>query len=273
VLKRVKATALQMVRKVANAAGIEIRRLRTSREPTALETLQVLQCLRHHSVDLPEFRFLEFASSVMNHSTSQSLQDAFMLFERTAETPGYFVEFGAGDGVALSNTYMLEKHYGWTGILAEPARRWQQELPENRSCSICLDCVWHKTGETLIFNETSNADHSTIDLFTDVDYHRERRADGVRYPVTTVSLTDLLARFDAPDVIDYLSIDTEGSELVILQAFDFERYDVRCITVEHNYTPQRTALAELLARKGFVRKFQSLSGADDWYVKSGAKAR
>ena len=40
-------------------------------------------------------------------------------------------------------------------------------------------------------------------------------------------------------IIDYLSIDTEGSEYRILKAFNFERYTFRCITVEHNQTKNR----------------------------------
>ena len=52
-----------------------------------------------------------------------------------------------------------------------------------------------------------------------------------------------------------------------MSAFDFGRYDVRVITVEHNYTPKRENIHELLAGQGFTRKFESLSQWDDWYIK------
>jgi hypothetical protein len=72
----------------------------------------------------------------------------------------------------------------------------------------------------------------------------------------------------APDEIDFLSIDTEGSEFDILNAFDFSQRRIRTITVEHNHTPARDAIHELLCRKGFVRKMESISAFDDWYVEA-----
>ena len=119
-----------------------------------------------------------------------------------------------------------------------------------------------------LFNQPSIAAHSTIDSFSDVDLHAASRSDGLRYEVETVSLNDLLAFWNAPRRIDYLSIDTEGSELDILQHFDFAAYDVRLITVEHNHTAQRPLIHDLLTAKGFRRKFESLSNVDDWYVRS-----
>jgi Methyltransferase FkbM domain len=93
-----------------------------------------------------------------------------------------------------------------------------------------------------------------------------RRA-GNRYTVHTVSLNDLLEQHGAPGKIDYLSVDTEGSELRILSAFDFEKYSVDVINVEHNFTVDREAIHALLVSKGFVRKFEMLSLFDDWYVR------
>lgn len=85
--------------------------------------------------------------------------------------------------------------------------------------------------------------------------------------MSTISLNDLLSRFEAPREIDYLSIDTEGSELDILSALDFDRWNIKLITVEHNRTPMRKGLFDLLTSKGYRRKLESISFMDDWYIR------
>jgi hypothetical protein len=67
-------------------------------------------------------------------------------------------------------------------------------------------------------------------------------------------------------VIDYLSIDTEGSEYEILANFDFSKHRFRVITCEHNYTQERDKIHTLLTEKGYLRKFEDVSQFDDWYV-------
>ncbi|MDR2214600.1 MAG: hypothetical protein LBE59_02025, partial [Nevskiaceae bacterium] len=67
---------------------------------------------------------------------SQNRQDLFALCENGFKRNGYFVEFGATDGVNGSNSYLLEKSFGWQGIVAEPARCWHAQLRANRSCAI-----------------------------------------------------------------------------------------------------------------------------------------
>jgi hypothetical protein len=86
------------------------------------------------------------------------------------------------------------------------------------------------------------------------------------YDVRTISLLDLLRKYHAPTHVDYLSIDTEGSEYEILNAFDFTEYSFGVITVEHNYTPQRELIFELLSRNGYKRIYTEISRFDDWYV-------
>jgi methyltransferase FkbM-like protein len=83
-----------------------------------------------------------------------------------------------------------------------------------------------------------------------------------------VSLNDLLRTHNAPREIDFMSVDTEGSEGDILKAFDFGKYDVKVMTVEHNFVePKRGEIHDLLTANGFVRIFEALSKFDDWYVK------
>jgi FkbM family methyltransferase len=203
---------------------------------------------------------------LQSKAKSQLNQDMFVLSELGFKRDGYFVEFGATNGVDLSNTHLLEKEMGWTGILAEPAKIWSEDLAKNRNCHIDYDCVWSKSGEVLEFNEVNAAELSTIDTFSSVDRHAATRTSGTKYPVNTISLLDLLKKYDAPKVIDYLSIDTEGSEFEILNAFDFDAYKFKVITCEHNFTPMRDKIYDLLTSKGYTRKFTNLSKFDDWYV-------
>jgi FkbM family methyltransferase len=177
------------------------------------------------------------------------------------------VEFGATNGVDLSNTYLLETKFGWTGILAEPAKVWHDALKANRGdCHIDFDCVWAETGRTLRFTEPEAAELSTIRGYAGLDEHAAARFFGKIYDVNTISLLDLLKKYNAPKEIDYLSIDTEGSEFDILSAFDFDAYQFRVITCEHNYTPMREKIYALLTSKGYTRKFPNLSRFDDWYI-------
>lgn len=199
-------------------------------------------------------------------SRSQIRQDLFVLGRLGFPRGGFFVEFGATDGVGLSNSYLLETEFGWDGIVAEPARMWTNALRDNRLCAVDTRCVWSQSGKKLLFRETTVGELSTLDIFAASDSHAEARERGRAYEVETVSLLDLLVQHSAPEMIDYLSMDTEGSELEILESFDFSRYSFRVITVEHNFTSQRPKIRKLLERHGYARVHEEVSQIDDWYV-------
>lgn len=201
-------------------------------------------------------------------SQAQLKQDLFVLSELGLKRGGFFVEFGAASGKELSNTWLLEKHFGWTGILAEPARCWHERLAANRSCIIDHDCVWKSTGAQLGFLEAAQPELCTLDGFQHVNLPEKASAAATRYQVKTVSLADLLVRHHAPAELDYLSIDTEGSEFEILRDFDFARYPFKVITCEHNFTPAREKIHALLTAAGYVRKYAKFSDFDDWYVRA-----
>jgi len=201
-------------------------------------------------------------------SKSQIKQDIFVLSETGFKRNGYFVEFGATDGISLSNTYLLETKFNWKGIVAEPLKSKYSELIKNRTCHVEDLCVWSESGKVLEFNETPCSDLSTINQFSSSDLHIESRRCGNIFSVETISLYDLLEKYNAPRYIDYLSIDTEGSEYEILKNFDFEKYTFKVITCEHNHTEMRDKIFTLMTTKGYVRKYENLSQFDDWYVKN-----
>ena len=198
------------------------------------------------------------------YSKSQLAQDLFVMSELNFKKNGFFVEFGSTDGIDLSNSFLLEKKFFWKGILAEPAKEWHKDLIQNRDVFIEKNCVWHSSNKILTFNEVGVL--STIDSFSNLDIHAETRVEGKKYKVKTISLEDLLDKYNAPKIIDYLSIDTEGSEYDILSSFNFEKYKFRVITCEHNFTSNREKIFNLLSDKGYERKYSKISKFDDWYV-------
>lgn len=209
---------------------------------------------------------LQFIISNQFLSNSQLYQDLFVLFQTNKKEGGYFVEFGGADGLTLSNTLLLERTYKWSGILAEPGIIWHEALLKNRVCKIDKRCVWKRNGERLTFKQTLVPELSTIEEYSQFDNHKELRNDFVTYEVETITLESLLSDAGAPSVIDYLSIDTEGSEFEILSSFNFDRYIFKIITVEHNYTPMREKINILLLSKGYKRVYEEVSLFDDWYV-------
>lgn len=204
---------------------------------------------------------------ICQSSKSQLGQDLLALGMFGPNHRGFFVEFGATDGVEYSNSWLLEKRFGWTGILAEPGRAWHRDLLKNRSCNIDKRCVYSSSGEEVMFSEVKEARAlSTISRFMDVDHHKTRRENQTSYLVPTVSLKDLLDFHKAPRRIDFISIDTEGSEFEILNAFDFNAYSFSLMCVEHNFTANRIRIHDLLASHGYKRVYTELSEFDDWYV-------
>jgi FkbM family methyltransferase len=215
----------------------------------------------------PEMQFLGQLLKSAHVSNSQIFQDIWVLFETEEKRRGFFVEFGATNGKHISNSYLLERSYGWDGILAEPAPIWHQQLSEARTCEISHKCVWAKTGETRKFRQTKDPALSTLDDFAERDLHAPARTEADEIHVETISLNDLLVEHKAPRTIDYMSIDTEGSELSILESFDFDKYDVRLVSVEHNFTANEAELDRLMIANGYERRFREFTFFDAWYRK------
>ena len=201
------------------------------------------------------------------YSKSQLMQDVFVLHQLNFKKEGFFVEFGATNGIDFSNSHLLEKEFNWKGILAEPGNIWHTALKVNRTSFIEEKCIWINSSSILEFNEVASPELSTISSFQNKDdWATSQRLKSVSYQVETISLEDLLNKYKAPKIIDYLSIDTEGSEFEILNNFNFSKYRFRVITCEHNYTADREKILALLSKNGYYRKYAFLSKWDDWYV-------
>jgi FkbM family methyltransferase len=212
----------------------------------------------------------------LNHSKSQLGQDIFALAHtlRNRQTKhGFFVEIGASDGVRFSNTWLMEKHLGWQGILAEPAKSRHLELKRNRTCHIDTRAVFEETGILMNFLDIdSKSGYAELSGLKDYSLNDDRGSIrnemATHYDVSTVSLNDLFATYNAPPYINFLSIDTEGSELQVLNSVDLNQYSFDVICIEHNFNKIiQDKIYKLLSKAGYTRVHQESSAWDDWYTK------
>jgi FkbM family methyltransferase len=170
--------------------------------------------------------------------------------------PGFFLDVGMADGMRLSNTYMLEEK-GWRGIGIDP-------FPTNPQCrpnTIIEECAVFSYPASLNFIRAGclgGIEQSISPL------HLNKIKDKPRTTVKAVTLASILDKHNAPNFIEYLSLDVEGAEYDILSTFPFDRYTFGCMTIEHNFGPTRQKIRQLLETHGY--KHMKGVRFDDWYV-------
>ena len=197
-------------------------------------------------------------------SNSQILQDLFVDYMLN-KSSGFFCEVGACDGKVHSNTLWLEENKGWTGILCEPSIQFREKIKQNRpNCIIEEQPVFSEN-----MSEIKFIDQKGGRSFIDYSFKSDNilANDFKTMKLKTISLNNLFSKYSIKNV-DYLSLDTEGSEYEILKSLDFKLYSPTVITVEHNFKNEiRKKIYSLLVKRGYKRYFTQISRFDDWYVK------
>ena len=158
---------------------------------------------------------------------------------------GFFVELGANDGVAQSNTLHFERELGWKGVLIEPIPH--QFLACLKNCSrenkiICAACVPNGYDKEFVKIIYSNLMSIAPDFPSDVGdpwtHARVGRQFLCPYEENFVfgavarTLTSILIESHAPSMIDILSIDVEGNEIDVLRGLDFDVFKFKNIVIE-----------------------------------------
>lgn len=166
---------------------------------------------------------------------------------------GFFLDLAAGDGIYLSNTYVLEKKYGWNGICIEANGEFFFKLKNNRGCiceNVCIDGEEH----TVKFTKQKELSGGIIDSDTD------NKAEANYVLKKTTTLKEILQKHNAPKVIDYFSLDVEGAETRIMESFPFKDYVFSAMTIER---PGKL-LKSILKREGYV--IVGVNSCDKLYI-------
>ena len=140
---------------------------------------------------------------------------------------GVFIELGAFDGITQSNTYFFELNRGWSGILIEPSKTSFDLCCKNRPNSKVINCccVSNTYTSDAIFGDFNSTLMSSV--------NGDRLQSGNLIEINAMTLEKILDENINPSTeIDFLSLDTEGYELNVLQGLNLNKYRPKYLLIE-----------------------------------------
>ena len=157
---------------------------------------------------------------------------------------GFFVEAGANNGLAQSNTLYFEKYYGWKGVLVEPIPELADQCRKNRPGSVVENAalVPFDFGARSIamrycglMSLVKGAMKSEAEDLSHVKIGCEiQKITSYEVQVPARTLTSVLDQYQVGG-IDLMSLDVEGFELNVLRGLDLDKYRPKFILVEARF--------------------------------------
>jgi len=197
--------------------------------------------------------------------TSQAGQDLIVDRLLSGKRGGTFVDVGGYDGVTGSNTLFLELFRGWTGVLVEPVPDQLEAARAVRRCPCLGVGVGPEAGRAEFIEVTAGYTQmsglaATYDATMLEAVRKDPRHAETRREIEIRTLPDLLdeAGLTAPD---FVSLDIEGGEIAVLEAFPFDAYSVGIWAIENNTNAPR--IHEIMTAAGY--ELAELCGPDEIY--------
>mmetsp|Transcript_13822 Transcript_13822/g.26030 ORF Transcript_13822/g.26030 Transcript_13822/m.26030 type:complete len:212 (+) Transcript_13822:54-689(+) len=179
------------------------------------------------------------------------------LQRKTTATEKYFVDLAANDAATFSNTLHVEQN-GWTGLCIEPNPRYWYRLAAFRKCTIVGAFVGGTEDGKEVDVILSNHVYGGI-VGEGLD-NEKKKAEEKR---NLVSISTIFKETLVPNVIDYMTLDVEGAESLVMQDFPFDTYKILFLTIER----PKDDLKELLEKNRYrtISKDISNFGETLWF--------
>ncbi len=177
---------------------------------------------------------------------------------------GFYVDIGANDPKRFNNTYKFYR-MGWNGINIEPSVECFQKLRMTRRRDINLNIGIGRANKNYYYyafepNTLSTFSKSTADKYQKMGFKlMEKRK------VRMVTLSSIFSKYVKNSKIDFLTVDTEGSDLRVLMTNNWQKYkpDVICVELarrklkRHKLLSYKKGLTSFLEQKGYKEHHKS----------------
>jgi hypothetical protein len=189
---------------------------------------------------------------------SQHGQDVAVQQVLNFKKDGFFVDLASNDAVWASNTFALESNFHWRGICIEANPFYWYRLSFRSNCHVvgAIAGKEHMEDVQVTLGSAKGSGPFGGIVGSDFDNKKSQKAEH-RF---TVKLQTILQLWDAPKVIDYLSLDVEGAETFIMKDFSWSEYTFLCLTIER----PSDELQGILTANGYHKVFDIKRGDTLW---------
>lgn len=187
---------------------------------------------------------------------AQIEQDLLVYLYFKGKRDGFYIDIGANDGSTISNTMVFEK-IGWGGVCVEPLPDTFKELRKNRSCDCFNVAISDTNNDSVEFLKAVGAETLSClsDQVTQGHKNKVQQFNGKfeKIQVKTLTFDSLMNNYPGKYNVDFLSIDVEGAELLILKSINFSKYKFGFITVEYSVETKEyiKKLTDYMAEQGY----------------------
>jgi FkbM family methyltransferase len=175
---------------------------------------------------------------------SQNNEEEIILkyFSSNSYEKGTVLSIGENDGKTLSNSLALIER-GWSGILVEPDpgvfAKCVALHGDNRNVQCVNAAVGPVKGKQKFWSSGSLLGTGDMSLVSTLDPEELKRWEAARIPfremeVDVITTEDLIDMLPAHQCFDFISIDAEGYDFLILTQIDLDRVGCNLICVEWN---------------------------------------
>ena len=185
---------------------------------------------------------------------------------------GFFLDVGAHDGIALSNTKSFEEK-GWRGICVEPVPEVFEACRQVRARCVQAACVAGSETSVELRVDRSGlwAGIATDEAEVARSYRERQVGDPGFYTISVpaVRAATLIQPDDPP--IDFATVDVEGAEIDVLKGLDLRVNRPRVLVIEALTEPALRELDGFLGGLGYHRA--RTVTCNHFYVTSARDAR
>ena len=201
---------------------------------------------------------------------------------------GFYIEAGAVNGVWQSNTLLLEKNLGWTGLLVEPDHNLYQECLVSRSGNFVYNAALvdseYKlplvmgafTPQTKRHVLSARALYYNLALqgvidYKNPDFNIKPGAEIRSEPAATLAF--ILDHFNIKRQVDLMSLDVEGLEIEALDGLDLNTTRPTYIIIETTTDESKREKIYNYLVKFNYRFIEQMTPNDAFYIAAEGKQK